>query len=113
MVSGDSAQLTRLAGGALSYLPAVWLLGAVAVALYGLVPKAKPVAWGVFAGCVGMGILGRLLELPQRLRNVSPFEHVPRLPQADWRLAPLAVLVGASAVVAAAGVAGLRRRDLR
>lgn len=113
VVSGDSAQLARLGGGALSYLPAVWLLGAVAVALYGVVPKAALAAWGVFAACVVMGLLGRLLELPQWLLNVSPFEHVPRLPQADWTLAPLAVLVGASVAVAALGVGGLRRRDLR
>src|SRR5262249_11391549 len=50
--SHDAAQILRLTGAALAALPAVWVLGAVVAALFGLLPRAASAAWAVLGACV-------------------------------------------------------------
>jgi ABC-2 type transport system permease protein len=58
-------------------LPAVWVLVAASLALYGLPPTA-PLAWPCWSGVLAREI-GPLLDLPRWVRT-SPFTHVPPLP---------------------------------
>jgi ABC-2 type transport system permease protein len=94
-------------------LPAVWVLVGVALALFGLAPRFAPASWGVLVGCLLLGQLGRLLQLPSWAIAVSPFTYVPRLPGDTVDAAPLLALLGIASVLGAAGVFGLRRRDVR
>jgi putative exporter of polyketide antibiotics len=56
--------------------------------------------------------LGEPLRLDQWTLDLSPFAHLPRLPAAAFTATPLAWLLATAAVLAAAGLAGFRRRDL-
>ena len=58
------------------------------------------------------GLLAETLNLPQWLRNVSPFEHVPPYPAASFELFPLAVLTIVAVAIVIAGLAGIARRDI-
>ncbi|MFD8551499.1 ABC transporter permease [Streptomyces fradiae] len=93
-------------------LPAVWLLGAVAVLLHGAVPKAAVAAWAVAGLAVAVDWIGPALDLPQAVLNLSPFGHLPKLPGAAMEWPPVLVLTAGAALLVAAGLAGLRRRDL-
>jgi ABC-2 type transport system permease protein len=44
--------------------------------------------------------------------NLSPFEHIARLPLEDLTWPPLLVLTAIAAGLTAAGLYGFRRRDL-
>ncbi len=112
LLSGDAAAVPRLLGAALAYLPALWVLVGVAVALFGLVPRVTAAAWAVLAGCVLVGLLGPLLDLPGWVGGASPFHHVPRLPAAEFSAVPLVVLLGVAAALVGAGLAGFGRRDI-
>jgi ABC-2 type transport system permease protein len=105
-------QLPRVVAAAVVQLPAVWVLAAIAVALIGLAPRLAGVAWGALAACVLVGLVGAALRLDQWLMDLSPFSHVPKLPGQAASATPLVALVGVAAVLAAAGLAGLRRRDI-
>jgi ABC-2 type transport system permease protein len=109
---GDGGQLPRTIGAALTYTPALWVLSGVAFALFGLVPRATGAAWLVLGGVAFVGFFGPLLQLPHWIYELSPMEHVPRLPVASFSLAPLAVLLLIAIALFAAGFGGLRRRDI-
>jgi ABC-2 type transport system permease protein len=111
--SGDPGQLPRLLGGALVQLPAVWVLAAVGVALFGLAPRlVVGLTWAILAVVLSITVFGGPLRLDQRVQDLSPFIHLPRLPAASFTATPLAWLLVAAAALAAAGLAAFRRRDL-
>ncbi|MFI6702824.1 ABC transporter permease [Streptomyces sp. NPDC050509] len=109
---GYGHDLPGILGAALVHLPAIWLLGAVAVLLYGAFPRAAVAAWAASGLALALGWLGPALGLPQALMDLSPFGHLPKLPGAEMAWTPVLVLTGLAAALVAAGLAGLRRRDV-
>ncbi|NEB76537.1 ABC transporter permease, partial [Streptomyces sp. SID14478] len=100
-------------GACLVQLPALWTLGAVAVLLYGLAPRAAVAGgWGVAGLALLLGWIGPALKLPQAVMDLSPFGHLPKLPGGEMAWGPMGVLVLMTAVFVAAGLVGLRRRDM-
>jgi ABC-2 type transport system permease protein len=110
--SGDAAQVPHLVGAALAQLPAVWVLGAVVVALFGIVPRATTAAWVALGACVLLWLLGPLLDAPACLMDVSPFEHVPALPAASLAAGPPLALTAIAIALSAAGLNAFSRRDV-
>lgn len=111
--TGDlGGQLPRVLGAALAQLPAVWVVAAIAVALFGLVPQATAAAWGVLGGFILVGQLGPVLKFPQWVVDLAPFTHIPKLPGGAFSLTPLLWLTFTTVALGAIGLVGLRRRDL-
>ncbi|WP_020144724.1 ABC transporter permease [Terracoccus sp. 273MFTsu3.1] len=104
--------VARLVGAALSTLPAVWVVLAVAMLLYGAVPRFTGLAWAALIVFLLLGEFGDLLDLPGWLIDLSPFTHLPALPGGTFAAAPLVGLTLVAAALGAAGVAALRRRDI-
>ena len=111
LVAGDGGQVARLTGAALAFVPALWVLVGVAVALFGLAPRAVGVAWGALVVCLVIGLFGEIFDLPTWVRDVSPFQHVPQMPAAGFSLLPTALLLLVAGALLVAGFAGFRRRD--
>ncbi|MER6893814.1 ABC transporter permease, partial [Amycolatopsis sp. NPDC000740] len=59
-----------------------------------------------------ISMFGPVVNAPQVLLDVSPFQHPPKVPGEVFTALPLVVLLAVSAVVLAAGLAGWRRRDV-
>ncbi|MEW2359574.1 ABC transporter permease [Spirillospora sp. NPDC029432] len=112
--TGDvGGQLPRVTAAALAQLPAVWLIAAVTLALAGLVPRFSAAGgWGALAVAAVLTLFGAAFQADQWLLDVSPFTHIPKLPAQDAELAPFAWLTALVLVLGAAGLAGLRRRDM-
>ena len=110
--SDDASQLPRLLLAGVVPAPAVWVVVGATVALFGLVPRAASAGWGVLGGCVLLSMLGPLLGLPDWVLDLSPFQHVPQLPAADFSAAPLLALSAVAAALTAVGIVAFRRRDL-
>ncbi|MEU3609423.1 ABC transporter permease [Streptomyces sp. NPDC035033] len=100
-------------GAALAQLPAVWTLAGAAVLLWGAVPRAAGAAWGAAGLCLALGWIGPALDLPRRVLDLSPYAHLPKLPGTAVSWSPLLLLTALALVLTAAGLAGLRRRDLQ
>ncbi|MFB7395415.1 ABC transporter permease [Streptomyces sp. NPDC056191] len=99
-------------GASLAQLPAVWTLAGLAVLLWGAAPRAATAAWGAAGLCLALGWIGPALDLPQAALNLSPFGHLPKLPGPETAWTPVLALTALAAALVAAGLAGLRRRDV-
>ncbi|MFJ7180388.1 ABC transporter permease [Streptomyces massasporeus] len=93
-------------------LPAVWVIGGLAVLLHGVLPRAALAAWGVAGAALLIGWVGPALDAPQAVLDVSPFGHLPKLPGGSMQWGPVLVLTGLAVLLVAGGLAGLRRRDM-
>lgn len=112
LTGGGGQQVLRLTGAAFVYLPAVWCLAGVALAVFGLVPRWTAGAWLALTACFVIGMVGGLLDLPAWLLNLSPFDQTPAAPADPLALTPLTVMVALTAGLVATGLRGFRTRDL-
>jgi ABC-2 type transport system permease protein len=112
--AGDAGtQVPHLLGAALAQLPAALAVAAVAVLAFGVLPDwSVGIGWTAMAAAVLLALFGEILQLDQWVLDISPFTHVPKLPGGTVSAAPLVWLAVIALVLAAAGLAGLRRRDI-
>lgn len=110
--TGDPRWFGELLTAQLAYAPALWATSALAVAVFGILPRATAASWGLLGWAVLVAYFGGLLRLPQWLVDISPYQHIPRMPAAEFTALPLVLLTVVAAALVAIGVAGFRRRDL-
>jgi polyether ionophore transport system permease protein len=98
--------------GMLVQLPATWVVVALAVTIFGLLPGFSAAAWAVGSLALLISLFGPVVNLPQAVLDVSPFQHPPKIPGQDLVATPLVWLTAVAVVALAAGLAGWRRRDV-
>ncbi|GAA0535902.1 exporter of polyketide antibiotics [Paractinoplanes ferrugineus] len=111
LVSPDGS-FGAIVGAVLVQLPAIWVLTGVTVVLFGLLPRWSPAAWAGPALCLLILLVGSTLQLDQWFLDLSPFTHIPHLPGGEVAATPIVTLLAVAAVLAAAGLLGLRRRNI-
>ncbi|MEU9607949.1 ABC transporter permease [Streptomyces sp. NPDC048057] len=109
---GHGESFGSVLGGALVLIPAVWLVGGVAVALYGLLPRFAAVAWALAGLCLAIGWIGPALDLPDAVLDLSPYAHLPKMPGAEMSWPPVLVLTALAVALVGTGLVALRRRDI-
>ncbi|GGY20572.1 ABC transporter permease [Streptomyces djakartensis] len=112
LAAGYGEQTGPVLAACLVQLPAVWVIGGVAVLLHGVLPRAAVAAWAVAGAVLLIGWVGPALDVPQAVLDLSPFGHLPKLPGGEMEWGPVLVLSGLAVALVAGGLAGLRRRDL-
>ncbi|MGW0875731.1 ABC transporter permease [Streptomyces sp. NPDC002740] len=110
--AGYGKEILPILGACLVQLPAIWLVGGLAVLLYGTAPRLAPAAWGVAGALLLIGWIGPALDAPRAVLDLSPYGHLPKLPGGGMEWGPVLVLTGAAAALTATGLAALRRRDI-
>ena len=114
VAAGDvGGKLSTVLGTAAAQLPAVWLMVAVTLGLFGVAPRFTPAAWAVLVGFVAVYLLGSLSGSPQWVLDLEPFAHVPRVGAGDFTALPLLWLTGLDAVLILLGAMAFRSRDVR
>ncbi|MET9083477.1 ABC transporter permease [Streptomyces sp. NPDC004237] len=109
---GYGREVGPILAACLVQLPAVWVIGGVAVLLYGLTPRFAPAAWAVAVAVLLIGWVGPALDAPRLVLDLSPFGHLPKLPGGGMEWEPVSALLGLAVALTAGGLAALRRRDL-
>jgi len=105
--------LATLFKAALVYLPGLWLMLGLSVALVGLLPRLTAAIWVFFAYSFMVIYFGRMFKLPEWVLNISPYGSIPQIPLADFNAVPLIILSVLAVVLTAAGLSAYQRRDLR
>ena len=113
LTGSASTQVPYLLGAALARLPAVLVLTAVAVLLFGLLPwESVALGWSAVALAGVIAVFGPPLQWPAWMMDISPFTQTPKLPGGTVPAEPLLWLCGIAVALSVAGLAGLRRRDI-
>jgi len=105
-------ELPRVLVAALVYLPAVWVVAGIAMALYGLVPRLAFVSWGVLGAFLLVELIGETLHASQSILNISPFNHVPAVLVSGVSVVPLVSLTLAALILTIVGLIGFQRRSI-
>jgi ABC-2 type transport system permease protein len=113
LTGSASTQLPQLLGAALARLPAVLVLAAVAILLFGLLPwESTALAWSAVALAGVIAVFGPPLQWPVWTIDISPFTWTPKLPGGTVSAEPLSWLCAVALALSVTGLLGLRRRDL-
>ncbi|QSB05242.1 ABC transporter permease [Natronoglycomyces albus] len=112
LVLGEARYVPELLVGHLAYLPAIAVIIALAGLGFALGPKYLNLAWFVAIYGIVMGYFGPLLDPPELFLQLSPFEHVARVPSDSLQAWPLVALALVALIVASGAVGLFRRRDM-
>ena len=93
-------------------VPGALVAPALAAALLAWAPSWAALAWVPVGWSAFVLLLGPVLDLPLWVRDLSPLELTPRVPEADFTLPPVLALVVVVAVLALLVRPGMARRDL-
>jgi ABC-2 type transport system permease protein len=109
---GDTGYIVDGLVSHLAFAPAVLLVLAVAGLLYGILPQAIGATWALFGFALVLGFFGPIMNLPQWIHDLSPFQHIARIPMDEFHWPALTVLTVLAAASAAVGAYRFRERDL-
>jgi ABC-2 type transport system permease protein len=109
---GTTLNLGRVLAAGVAYLPAELLVGGLALALFGLRPRAFPAVWAVLAGVTVIAFLGPGLKFPTWLLDLSPTAHVGNPPLGTVDVLSLAVLGAIAAILGVLAASGFQRRGV-
>ena len=109
---GTAVDVGRVLSAGAAYVPAELLVAGLALALFGLRPKAFPVAWAVLAGVTFIAFLGPGLKLPGWVLDLAPTTHVGNPPLGTVEAPSLVVLGAIAAVLGGTAAIGFRRRGV-
>ena len=110
--TGDWDTAARYGVAVLPYMAPVLVLSAIARLLYGLAPRWMLLAWVPLALAVVVLMFGETLQLPQWVRDLSPFEHLALAPAEHFRTLPVLAVATVAVALSAVGQVAFRRRDI-
>ena len=111
--SGDYSQVGSTITASLVTLPAIWIMIAIVITMYGINAQFTSAAWVLMVAFLLVAELGSLLSWPQWLMESSPFAHIPKLPAAQMEWAPMFSLTAVAVFLIAFGLIRMRRRDIQ
>jgi ABC-2 type transport system permease protein len=99
----------------LAYVPALLVIGGLATLLVGAAPRFSGLIWGYFAYTFIVMFVGRIVNFPEWLVNLTPFAFIPQLPLPHGEGISWLALGGLTMLgfaLAAAGLWFYRNRDI-
>jgi ABC-2 type transport system permease protein len=112
LTTGDGGSVWQFTWQTLAWTPAVLALAAFTRLLYGVRARWAPLGWLGLGFAVVVLVLGEVLRFPDRLREVSPFEHLAAMPVVDFDPVAFTAVLGVAALMALAGWFTFIRRDV-
>ena len=112
LAGGGWDRVGELALAGPNFVPAMLVLGGLALFSFGLSARAGFIAWAYFALCALLLTLESLTVVVGRLADLSPFTHLPLVPAEPVELLPLAALSAIALALTGAGLLLWRRRGL-
>jgi ABC-2 type transport system permease protein len=110
--TGDGGLVADGAAATAAYLPATMVMIGLPAFLIGAAPRWSGAAWGALVIAFVVTMFGTLLDLPNWVTGISPFEHVALVPAESVTAVSVVGLTACAAALLVTGAATYRRRDL-
>ena len=109
---GYDISLLDMVFAGLAYLPAMFVMIGLTVALVGWLPKASSFIWLYLVFTFILLYFGGLFDIPEAVNWLSAFHHIPEMPVEDWNVwtAVLLTIIGTALTVT--GATGFKKRDV-
>lgn len=112
VVTGEVGYVGDLVVAHLGQVPAVLVVLGAAALLFGAVPRAVSAAWVLVGFGLFAGTFGAMLELPQLVVDLSPFEHLADVPLEPFEVVPVLVLLAVATGLVGLALTAFRRRGI-
>lgn len=114
-ILGDATHFPRLLAGAIGTTPAAWLVGAVGLLTYALIPRASvALCWLAWIATFALGRVAGPLYGLWGGTPVDPFHYIPNTVAGDaFNPIPAGILILLTAVLTSASLYALRHRDIQ
>ena len=111
-VMEEAISLRTMFQAAIVYVPAMWVMVAIAALLVGWAPRWTYVIWLYLGYSFFVVYLGGMLQVPEWMGKISPYGNVPQLPIAEMNWVQIISLLIIAIVVSLIGIIGFQKRDL-
>ena len=112
-VMAEPLSLADVVAAGLVKLPGIWLFAGIAALLTGLLPSLTALVWAYFGMSFYVIYLGRMMDIPDALLELSAFGALPNYPVDAFRAAPVVAVAAVALALLAAGAALYARREVR
>jgi len=112
MVMDESISFFTFYNASLVYLPATLFMVSIAVLIIGLAPKITNFIWFYVMFSFSIVFLKDLLQLPDWLSKLSPYDYIPQLPIEDMDFGKLSIMFCVTIFITIIGYIGYKTRDI-
>ena len=112
LVAGDRGAVGRFTWQTLTWLPAVLVLAGLTRLLHGLAPRLAGLGWLGLGYAVVVLVFAEILQLPEWVQAVSPFEHLSQVPVESFDVGAFAAVTAVATLLSLGGWFALTRRDV-
>ncbi|WP_432478483.1 ABC transporter permease [Nocardioides sp. GXQ0305] len=112
LVTGKEEALWRMTWQTLTWLPAVLVLSGLTRLLHGVRPRLATFGWLGLGYAVVVLVLAEILQFPDWMRDLSPFEHLALVPAVDFDPTAFAAVLAVATLLGVGGWLAFLRRDV-
>ena len=112
-VMEESLSFSSIMQSGMIYMPAILMMIALAAFLTGIFEKAASFIWLYLGYSFLTTYLGDLLQVPEWMKEITPYGQIPMLPTEALKVVPLIVLISLIILFTIAGFWGYRQRDIK
>ncbi|NMB00622.1 MAG: ABC transporter permease [Firmicutes bacterium] len=111
-VMANPFPLGKTLEAALAYIPAMWILIAVAAVLIAFTPKLAGFTWLYLGYTFFTGYFGGILQLPDWMVKLTPWGHIPSVPMEQISIGTILGILFVAGGLVALSLYGYRKRDI-
>jgi ABC-2 type transport system permease protein len=112
MAMDKPPEIILFIAAAMNFLPAMLIFISLGIIFVGAAPRLSALIWVYLAYSFFVAFLGDVLDMPGWVESISVFSLLPRYPAEAVEPLRAVALCAASVLLAAAGTAAYRRRDI-
>ena len=112
MRGGSTHSTSVLIASSLAPAPAIWTVVGICILMLAINSRWASAGWAFLLFFATLGQIGDFIGLPQWMADISPYAHIPKVPQESFSLAPMLALSATAVGIVLVAWFRYRTRDI-